>query len=240
MSERAIADPSQHGWTEVDGKWMWAGSGGGSGNGSIQDGNTEGQITTWGGTEWTPEGAVVVSNGDVGIGTDTPLYPSTGRTALTVNGDTSANLVFGHSEAPAHYLLSDASGLTIGDDSGGNVVIDADGNVVLSGQLSGRVMFRKDVGGVYFADSNVLPAGTDGWAADNVMSLGSEFNRFKDAHFSGDVHIAGRLFINGEEVTAGGGGASYTAGNGITIDGDTIKMSGSYSGNLTATDFIAS
>ena len=24
MSERAIADPSQHGWTEVDGKWMWA------------------------------------------------------------------------------------------------------------------------------------------------------------------------------------------------------------------------
>ena len=31
MSERAIADPSQHGWTEVDGKWMWGGSGGGSG-----------------------------------------------------------------------------------------------------------------------------------------------------------------------------------------------------------------
>ena len=31
MSERAIADPSEHGWTEVDGKWMWGGSGGGSG-----------------------------------------------------------------------------------------------------------------------------------------------------------------------------------------------------------------
>ena len=175
MSERAIADPSQHGWTEVDGKWMWGGSGGGSG--SIQDGDTEGQITTWDGTEWTPEGAVVVG---------------------------------------------------------------ADGNVVLGGQLSGLGMFRKDVGGVYFADSNVLPAGTDGWAADNVMSLGSEFNRFKDAHFSGDVHIAGRLFINGEEVTAGGGGASYTAGNGITIDGNTIKMSGSYSGTFTANTVVGS
>ena len=29
MSERAIADPSQHGWKEVDGKWMWGGSGSG-------------------------------------------------------------------------------------------------------------------------------------------------------------------------------------------------------------------
>lgn len=31
MSERAISDPTEHGWKEVDGKWMWGGSGGGSG-----------------------------------------------------------------------------------------------------------------------------------------------------------------------------------------------------------------
>ena len=31
MSERAISDPTEHGWTEVDGKWMWGGSGGGTG-----------------------------------------------------------------------------------------------------------------------------------------------------------------------------------------------------------------
>ena len=61
MSERAIADPTEHGWVDAGGgKWVWGGSGGGSGNGSIQDGDTEGQITTWDGTEWTPEGAVVV------------------------------------------------------------------------------------------------------------------------------------------------------------------------------------
>jgi hypothetical protein len=36
MSERAIADPSQHGWVEVDGKWVWdAESGGGAGAGMV-------------------------------------------------------------------------------------------------------------------------------------------------------------------------------------------------------------
>ena len=186
MSERAIADPSQHGWVEVDGKWMWDSSGGGGG--SIQDGDTEGQITTWDGTEWTPEGAVVVDGGNVGIGTDTPLYTSAGRTALTVNGDTSANLVFGHSEAPAHYLLSDPSGLTVGDDSGANLTIDADGNVdVVDGEL--RV--------------------------------------------NGDVFVTGRLFINGEEVTAGGGGG------GDSLWTDNGDGSISYNGTAKANDFVA-
>lgn len=80
------------------------------------------------------EAITIDAGGNVGIGTDTPLYPSTGRTALTVNGDTSANLVFGHSKAPAHYLLSDASGLTIGDDSGANLTIDADGWVNMANE----------------------------------------------------------------------------------------------------------
>ena len=32
MSERAIADPTEHGWVDAGGgKWMWAGSGGGTG-----------------------------------------------------------------------------------------------------------------------------------------------------------------------------------------------------------------
>ena len=30
MSERIVNDPSQHGWVEVNGKWMWGASGGGS------------------------------------------------------------------------------------------------------------------------------------------------------------------------------------------------------------------
>ena len=151
MSERAISDPSQHGWVEVDGKWMWGGSGGGSGNGSIQDGDTEGQITTWDGTEWTPEGAVVV-------GTD-----------------------------------------------GAVVFKKSDGTTI--------VTFDKD-GDAYFAGG-----------------LGK---------FSGDVQVDGRLFINGDEVTAGGGDVdAYTKAE---SDGKYVPKSGNttISGTLTATDFVTS
>jgi hypothetical protein len=36
MNERVITDPSQHGWVEVDGKWVWdAASGGGAGAGMV-------------------------------------------------------------------------------------------------------------------------------------------------------------------------------------------------------------
>ena len=69
MSERVISDPTVAGWelNPATGYWMWAAASGGGG-GSIQDGDTEGQITTWDGDEWTPEGAVVVdADGNVNI-----------------------------------------------------------------------------------------------------------------------------------------------------------------------------
>lgn len=45
MSERAIADPSQHGWTEVDGKWKWDVASGGGGD-SYDDTEVRGLIAT--------------------------------------------------------------------------------------------------------------------------------------------------------------------------------------------------
>lgn len=42
MSKRIVDDPSQHGWTDVGGKWMWAGSG--SGGGSYDDTELRGLI----------------------------------------------------------------------------------------------------------------------------------------------------------------------------------------------------
>ena len=71
MSERAITDPSQHGWVDAgDGKWMWGGSGGGdAGGGSITDGTEEGQVTRWNGSEWVPNDDVFIYNtGTVGFG----------------------------------------------------------------------------------------------------------------------------------------------------------------------------
>ena len=35
MNQRVIADPSQHGWVEVDGKWVWDAESGGAGAGMV-------------------------------------------------------------------------------------------------------------------------------------------------------------------------------------------------------------
>ena len=174
MSERAISDPTEHGWVDAgDGKWMWGGSGGGSGNGSIQDGDTEGQITTWDGTEWTPTDDMHVTSGimklyDRGSGDgEVRIYHEDDNTDFVVRGSAGSVGTFSISASD-------------GDTAATRMTIDADGN----------------------------------------------------------VNITGKLFVNGEEV--GGGGASYTAGNGITIDGDTIKMSGNYSGTFTANTVVGS
>jgi hypothetical protein len=72
VSERVISDPTVAGWelNPDTGYWMWAAGSDGSG-GSIQDGDTEGQITTWSGDEWTPEGAVVAGDGNLSVTSST-------------------------------------------------------------------------------------------------------------------------------------------------------------------------
>jgi len=108
MSERVITDPSQHGWVEVDGKWVWdAESGGGAGAGMVISETeptdkaegmqwlnpTNGLVLFWddekwlqmpGGVDgadgadgadglWTDNGgSISYSDGNVGIGTDSP------------------------------------------------------------------------------------------------------------------------------------------------------------------------
>jgi len=186
MSERAISDPTEHGWVDAGGgKWMWGGSGGGSGS-PIQDGDTEGQITTWDGTEWTPEGAVVVADGNVAVSNSLDVQD---RIRLhRQSGDLSLPVM--------RYWDGNGNPLTGQDNLGDNLAIGNSG------------------GGNVFICTDSTPR----------IEIDS----------TGNVNIVGKLFINGEEVTAGGGGSTYTAGNGITIDGDTIKMSGSYSGTFTA------
>lgn len=65
-----------------------------------------------------------------------------------------------------------------------------------------------------------------------------------------DTEVRGLIAANASEISAnsgridaleaGGGGGSYTAGNGITIVDDEIKMSGSYSGTFTANTIVGS
>jgi hypothetical protein len=121
---------------------MWAGGSGGGG-GSIQDGDTEGQITTWDGDEWTPEGAVVVSGGSVGIG-GAPLSLSGTRAYIDTAGDGGGIEI--HSGGTRHGQFFSASdgtvnvgsltaGLNIIGGGSTKISVDADGNVNINGKL---------------------------------------------------------------------------------------------------------
>ena len=176
MSERAITDPTEHGWVDAgDGKWMWGGSGGGSGNGSIQDGDTEGQITTWSGTEWTPEGAVVVNaNGRVDLDNE-----------LVVKDKVYLRRQSGDLELPiARYWDGTGKPLAGTDNKGDQLAIGASGG-------TGLALITKDEKRVEIDDN-------------------------------GNVYITGKLFINGEEVSAGGGGGLWTDNGDGTITANYI------------------
>ncbi len=184
MSERVISDPTVAGWelNPDTGYWMWAaGSGGG---GSIQDGDTEGQITTWDGDEWTPDGAVVVdADGNVGIGTSNPNAYSN-FTTLTLDGAT-------------HSMIDFEAG----------------------GTLMAEVL----------ATGNELRLQTVQPDGELILKSGNNKEAMRiDA--DGNVNITGKLFINGDEVTAGGGASLWTDnGDGTISSAKTAK----------APDFIA-
>ena len=127
MSERIVNDPSQHGWVEENGKWVWDGSGG-----SIQDGDTEGQITTWSGTEWTPEGGVVVdASGNVGIGVDSPLTDLDVRNNINMGDGTSVTQLSMARNNANYIAASDANGFLVFRTGGTTerMRIDSNGNV---------------------------------------------------------------------------------------------------------------
>jgi hypothetical protein len=160
---------------------MWAaGSGGG---GSIQDGDTEGQITTWDGDEWTPEGAVVVNGGNVGVGTDV-------------------------AEAKLHVDIN----------GGSNVVTKIENSGENFGSL---IQFSQLTDGAVASPVAYIGQGGDN-TGDLIINNASATNTkfYTDSQermridADGNVNITGKLFINGEEVTAGGGGDSLWTDNG--------------------------
>jgi len=210
MSERAIADPGALGWVETS-PGFWEFSSGGEGikeapvdskqyarqdaawsevvipdlvetdptvpshvkaistddianwdSASIQDGDTEGQITTWDGTEWTPEGAVVVADGNVGIGS-APLGFSGTRAYIDGQGEGGGFEIHSGGTRNAQFYSSPTGAVTFGS-------------------FTDQISFFAGGGTKMTIDAN------------------------------GDINITGKLFINGEEVTAGG--ASLWTDNG--------------------------
>jgi hypothetical protein len=123
MSERVISDPTVAGWelNPDTGYWMWAA--GSEGGGSIQDGDTEGQITTWDGDEWTPEGAVVVdASGNVDIGE---------KIRLLANG----RLYFNSTDGFSPFIREDTNDLAVWSGAAEVLRVGADGSVNITGKL---------------------------------------------------------------------------------------------------------
>jgi hypothetical protein len=58
---------------------------------------------------------------------------------------------------------------------------------------------------------------------------------FRLATDKAEFNVSDGVYINGTKITAGGGGGNVTGGNGISVAGTTVSMSGSYTGDFTAT-----
>ena len=205
MSERVISDPTVAGWelNPDTGYWMWA-----AGGGSIQDGDTEGQITTWDGDEWTPASDINVSSGilklfDRGSGQ--------GEVRLYHEDDNTDFVVRGSPGSMGTFSISASDGGTANQ----RMTIDADGGVILShpAHLKGR----RASGNLpltligYEEGTNNVELVTSGRWAVKDGALDTLFSIDAD---TGSVNITGRLFINGDEVTAGGGGGGLWTDNG--------------------------
>jgi hypothetical protein len=184
MSERVISDPTVAGWelNPDTGYWMWA-----AGGGSIQDGDTEGQITTWDGTEWTPEGAVVVDSSHINA-----VGGKYSQMRITRSGALSDNSV---------------SGVVFNND------VTTNGVGITGGFEQGFKFFT--------TTNSTGDQPLDQSARDELMTIDAD----------GNVNITGKLFINGDEVTAGGGGGGFW----VEESPGVIK----YTGTAKATDLVA-
>ena len=225
MSERIVSDPSQHGWVEVDGKWVWDASGG-----SIQDGDTEGQITTWGGTEWTPEGAVIVdANGNVAFQNGQISQTSPTGQAYFIQSNSGGCTVYNGPDGGNEGLFGTSTNHSIAfmTNNVKRIIVDTSGNATFSGDVDAdAVSFAGYCGFRTASGTDIVPTDGSGGATTNTIDLGSNIYKYKNAYFSGTVDAAG-FTVNGSPISGGGGGGGLPDG-GYT-----------YGWSITATDFIA-
>ena len=223
MSERAINDPTVAGWelNPDTGYWMWAAEGGGGG--SIQDGDTEGQITTWDGTEWTPEGAVVVDGGNVGIGTDSPASVVTSASnSLVVANSTGGSASASFQTDTAQWEVGSFEnfggifGVFNNATASFPLTIGADGTVNITSSTDTTKLNIINSLGVYEVVNNEYGSLAVNYNGAEQLVLAS----------NGDVYVTGKLFVSGVEV--GGGGLWTDNGDGSI----------SYSGTAKASDFV--
>jgi len=194
MSERIVNDPSQHGWVEEDGKWVWAGSGGSGGGGNGSGG---------GGGYWSQNYPHVYYNeGNVGVGTDDPqdeihLFSSTPAMRMTTK-DAGKDAFMGlydnefsiSTTENINFKVGGYSALTIKSDRTSKfddaVVIGPNSDLILktanpAGNTEARIYHSNTVG-ISFQAGAIAPVSNIGEASDRV-NLGTPDSNFRAGYF---------------------------------------------------------
>ena len=248
MSTKTIGFPANPSVDDEHQGWIWDGdkwvSTAVDGGGSIQDGDTQGQITTWDTSsgEWTPEGAVVVdADGNVGIGTKNP-----GSLLDVVNASGSAEIQIRAVGASAGAKLSllgrDSSAvnnefslesvdgaLRIDNEGAERLRIEAEGNVRM---LSNRLRIYKDSSGGEVALSFKKKDATESIRIYSDESANLNFWDSVNGILRAKMDVSGNMTVHGT-VTANGVLLGGGGGGGLP-DGDYT-----HNGKITATDFIS-
>jgi hypothetical protein len=163
MNQRVIADPSQHGWVEVDGKWVWdAESGGGAGAGMVISETeptdkvegmqwlnpTTGLVLFWDDEKWLqmPTTGAAGKDGVDGLWTDNGGNSISYDGNVGINANSETPLTIGKAGTTALWEWDlqagavDSIRLSAKNPSGGYyaqdaLVVDSGGTVTVNGEL---------------------------------------------------------------------------------------------------------
>ena len=162
------------------------------------------------------------ASGNVGIGTSSPFFTTSGRTSLSVNGSTSSILAFGKGGSSENYILADAGGLTIANTSttlptvffnngAERMRIDASGNLLVgktSVDVSTQgIVLRGGTGESYFSRTN-----------DNPVYINRNTSDGDLVSFRKDGTTVGSVGTSGGNIYAGKGGSGLIFNDGGTKD----------------------
>ena len=171
MNQRVIADPSQHGWVEVDGKWVWDADGGAGAGMVISETEPTDPVE---GMQWLNPNTGLVLFWDDSKWLQMPTTGAAGKDGVDgVDG----------------LWTDEGDGLIsfIGDIGVGGAATFA-GNIKPSGGLHSYLWVHgadDQIGLTINRDNNrLVPYGN----SKNVMDLGNTNAKFKDAYFSGTVN----------------------------------------------------
>ena len=211
-------------------------SGPAGGGDSIADGNSAGEITTWSGTEWTPDSSLTIdASGNATFSGELTVQ------GARINFSDDWQIRDGSGSFVIRNTTNSISALTI--DASGNVGIGANSPLTLlhakktGGTTAGLFETTGDVSKVYFRDSKStqdfpVAIGSD---ADSFVITTDNNKPSLTIDPSGNATVAGNVIANGTRIRSQGrinaegyGGVKFDASGIIPADGDGNLSDGTY------------